>query len=71
MGRLNTRKVFSNKGGSMKYVWLIYLQFLFVVGQFNGKKNWIDKQILLCYNKLDKLKVNYIKIHKLDQLDNK
>ena len=55
----------------MKYVWLIYLQFLFVVGQFNGKKNWIDKHILLCYNKLDKLKVNYVKIHKFDQLDNK
>ena len=55
----------------MKYVWLIYLQFLFVIGQFNAGPNWIDKQILLCYNKLDKLKVNYIKIHKFDQLDNK
>ena len=39
----------------MKYFWLIYLQFLFVVGQFNRRKNWIDKHILICYNELDKL----------------
>ena len=51
----------------MKYVWLIYLQMLFVVGQFNGRKTWIDKHILICYNKLDKLEVNYVKIHQLDK----
>ena len=51
----------------MKYVWLIYLQFLFVIGQFNAGPNWIDKQILLCYNKLDKLKVDYVKIHQFDK----
>ena len=47
----------------MKYIWLIYLQFLFVAGQFNAKKNWIDKHILICYNKLDELNVDYVKFH--------
>ena len=51
----------------MKYVWLIYLQFLFVVGQFNTKKNWIDKHILICYNKLDELNVDYVKFHENDK----
>jgi len=51
----------------MKYVWLIYLQFLFVVGQFNRRKNWIDKHILICYNELDKLEVNYIKYHNFNE----
>ena len=45
----------------MKYVWLVYLQILFVIGQFNEKKNWVDNQILLCYDNLDKLNVNYVK----------
>ena len=48
----------------MKMVWLIYLQFLFVVGQFNHKKNWIDRHILLCYAKLDELEVKIVKVHK-------
>ena len=51
----------------MKYIWLSYLQILFFLGQFNAKKNWIDKQILLCYTKLDELKVNYVRILNLDQ----
>ncbi len=51
----------------MKYVWLVYPQFLFLIGQFNGGKNWIDKHILICYNKLDKLEVNYIKYHNSDK----
>ena len=51
----------------MKYVWLIYLQFLFVIGQFNPKKNWIDKPILICYNKLDELNVDYVKFHNFDK----
>ena len=51
----------------MKYIWLIYLQFLFVVGQFNTKKNWIDKHILICYNKLDELHVDYVKFHDIDK----
>ena len=68
MGRHNIRKVFLNKRGeSMKYVWLIYLQFLFVIGQFNPKKNWIDKHILICYNKLDELNVDYVKFHNFDK----
>ena len=52
---------------TMKYVWLIYLQFLFVAGQFNAKKNWIDKHILICYNKLDELNVDYVKFHDFDK----
>ena len=55
------------KQEAMKYVWLIYLQFLFVVGQFNTKKNWIDKHILICYNKLDELNVDYVKFHDIDK----
>ena len=52
---------------TMKYIWLIYLQFLFVAGQFNTKKNWIDKHILICYNKLDELNVDYVKYHEFDK----
>ena len=44
----------------MKYVWLIYLQILFVIGANSGR-SWVDNQILLCYNKLDKLNVDYVK----------
>ena len=44
----------------MKYVWLIYLQILFVIGANRGR-SWVDNQILLCYNKLDKLNVPYVK----------
>ena len=51
----------------MKYIWLIYLQFLFVAGQFNARKNWIDKHILICYNKLDELNVDYVKYHDFDK----
>ena len=52
---------------AMKYIWLIYLQILFVAGQFNAKKNWIDKHILICYNKLDELNVDYVKYHEFDK----
>ena len=45
----------------MRMVWLLYLQFLFDVGQFNTKKNWIDRHILLCYDKLEKLNAKDIK----------
>jgi len=44
----------------MKYVWLVYLQILFVMGANRGR-SWVDNQILLCYNKLDKLNVDYVK----------
>jgi recombinational DNA repair ATPase RecF len=53
--------------GSMKYIWLLYLQILFFAGQFNRRKNWIDKHIIICYNKLNELEVNYNKIHNLDE----
>ena len=38
----------------MKYVWLVYLQILFVMGANRGR-SWVDNQILLCYNELDKV----------------
>ena len=44
----------------MKYVWLVYLQILFVMGSNRGR-SWVDNQILFCYNKLDKLNVPYVK----------
>jgi hypothetical protein len=51
----------------MKYIWLSYLQILFLLHQFSSKKNWIDKQILLCYTRLDELEVNYVRIFNLDK----
>ena len=47
-------------GVNMKYVWLFYLQILFVIGANRGR-SWVDNHILLCYNSLDKLNVNYVK----------
>ena len=44
----------------MKYVWLVYLQILFVIGANRGR-SWVDNHILLCYNNLDKLNVDYVK----------
>ena len=44
----------------MKYVWLVYLQILFVIGANRGR-SWVDNHILLCYNNLDKLNVKYVK----------
>ena len=45
----------------MKYVWLVYLQILFVIGANRERRSWVDNQILLCYNELDKLNVDYVK----------
>jgi hypothetical protein len=42
----------------MKYFWKTYLKFLFFIGQFNTRKNWIDNHIKICYNKLNQS--NYI-----------
>jgi len=53
----------------MKFFWLFYLQILFTIGQFNGRKNWIDKHILMCYTKLDELEVNYIKYYNFDKIE--
>jgi len=41
----------------MKYVWLMYLQVLFLVGANSGRILWVDKQIEKCYNKLEKLNI--------------
>ena len=45
----------------MKYVWLIYLQFLFTIGAFLSKPTWVDKHIKVCYNRLDEINVDYDK----------
>ena len=45
----------------MKYVWLVYLQILFVMGANRARRSGVDNQILLCYNKLDELNVPYVK----------
>jgi hypothetical protein len=51
----------------MKYVWLIYLQILFVMGANRGR-SWVDNHIILCYNNLDMLEVEYIEYYNLDKL---
>ena len=38
----------------------IYLQFLFVIGSFKGR-SWVDKHIIMCYNKLDEINSDYDK----------
>ena len=45
----------------MKYVWLTYLQILFVIGYYQSSRSWVDRHILICYNNLDKLNVRYVK----------
>lgn len=48
--------VYSLKEGEiMKFLWLVYLQILFTLHAFLSKRTWIDKHILICYNKLEKL----------------
>ena len=43
----------------MKYVWLIYLQFLFTIGAFLSRPTWVDKHIKVCYNRLDEINYDY------------
>ena len=50
--------------------WKIYLQFLFLIGAFQSKRTWIDKHILLCYDKLDQIGSPYqYRYTKKDQLE--
>ena len=37
---------------------LSYLQFLHIIGMYQSKKTWIDKNILWCYNRAIELNYN-------------
>ena len=37
-----------------------YLQVLFVVGTYFGR-SWVDKHIIMCYNRLDEINSDYDK----------
>ena len=37
-----------------------YLQILFTVGAFMGR-SWVDKHIVMCYNRLDEINSDYDK----------
>ena len=37
-----------------------YLQFLFTIGAFRGR-SWVDKHIIVCYNRLDEINSDYDK----------
>ena len=52
MGKSNMNKVWLVL---IKYFILLYLQFLYLIGAFQHKKTWIDKHIIMCYNKLKQL----------------
>ena len=36
-----------------------YLQFLFTVGAFRSRRSWVDKHIIVCYNRLDEINGDY------------
>ena len=36
-----------------------YLQFLFTVGAFRSRRSWVDKHIIVCYNRLDEINSDY------------
>jgi hypothetical protein len=55
MEKQHTSQVFYHKELILKYFWSTYLEFLLCIGQCNSKKNWIDKHVTICYNKLNKL----------------
>ena len=42
------------------FVIKIYLQILFTMGAFMGR-SWVDKHIIMCYNRLDKINSDYDK----------
>ena len=37
----------------------LYLQFLFIIGDFLSKPTWVDKHIKVCYNRLDEINSDY------------
>ena len=39
-----------------------YLQFLFTVGAFKSRRSWVDKHIIVCYNRLDEINSDYDKL---------
>ena len=38
-----------------------YLQFLFTIGAFMSRRSWVDKHIIVCYNRLDEINSDYDK----------
>ena len=38
-----------------------YLQFLFTIGAFLSRRSWVDKHIIVCYNRLDEINSDYDK----------
>ena len=36
-----------------------YLQFLFTIGAFLSRPTWVDKHIIMCYNRLDEINSDY------------
>ena len=38
-----------------------YLQVLFTVGAFMSHRSWVDKHIIVCYNRLDEINSDYDK----------
>ena len=42
------------------FVIKIYLQILFTMGAFMGR-SWVDKHIIMCYNRLDEINSDYDK----------
>ena len=36
-----------------------YLQALFAVGAFMSRHSWVDKHIIVCYNRLDEINSDY------------
>ena len=36
-----------------------YLQFLFTIGAFKSRRSWVDKHIIVCYNRLDEINSDY------------
>ena len=42
-----------------EFVIKLYLQFLFTVGAFRSRRSWVDKHIIVCYNRLDEINSDY------------
>jgi len=41
----------------------IYLQFLFLIGAYSSRIQWVDNQVKWCYNTFNKLKIPYQKYY--------
>ena len=43
-----------------------YIQVLFTVGAFMSTRSWVDKNIKVCYNRLDEINSDYDKRTRID-----